>query len=267
MEAIIVATVTFAAPILPGKLEAWRRFTQEIQGSRGKEHAESRRGLGMTREVSYLQQTPQGDLAIISFEANDPGRAFLGLATGDSPFDRWFREKVLELHGLDLTAPVSGPPSELLVNWSASESAAPGEIESNKAMFREYIEEVWNKGDLAAMDRYFAVDHFDHSSPPGQGQGLAGLKPIFAMFQSAFADVQVSVDDQIGEGDKLVCLNTFRGTHQGSFFGIPATGRRVTVTQTHTFRIADGKMAEHWSNSDDLSMLRQLGVIPELAHA
>jgi steroid delta-isomerase-like uncharacterized protein len=265
MEVFNVATVTFAAPILPGKLEAWRRFAQEVEGSRDEEHAESRRRLGMTRERSWLQQTPGGDLALISFDAADPGRAFAGLATSNAPFDRWFREKVLELHGLDLTAPAPGAPSQPFVDWSSATTDDEGE--SNKAMFRDYIEEVWNQGHLAAMDRYFDVDHYDHSAPPGQGQGLAGLKPIFAMFQSAFSDIQVSVDLQIAEGDKLVCLNTFRGTHRGSFYGIPATGRRVTVTQTHTFTIKGGKMAEHWSNSDDLSMLRQLGVIPEMANA
>src|SRR5436190_137473 len=101
MEVFTVATVTFAAPILAGKLEAWRRFTQEVEGSRGIEHAESRRQLGIVRERSWLQQTPQGDLAIISFDAANPERAFVGLATSSAPFDRWFREKVLELHGMD----------------------------------------------------------------------------------------------------------------------------------------------------------------------
>jgi predicted ester cyclase len=258
LEVSTVATVTFAAPILPGQLEAWRRFTQEIGESRSAEHAESRRRLGLTREQSWLQQTPGGDLAIITFDAIDPGRAFAGLASSTAPFDRWFRDKVKELHGLDLTAPAPGAPSELFVNWSNDVA------ESNKARFREYIEEVWHRGNLAEMDQYFTIDHQDHSAPPGQGAGLAGMKPIFAMFQGAFSDIEVSVDDQIAEGDKLVCLNTFRVTHTGSFFGIPATGRRVTVTQTHTFRMECGKMAEHWSNSDDLGMLRQLGVIPEM---
>ena len=260
-----MATVTFAAPILPGKLEAWRRFTQELQGSRHAEHALSRKQLGMTREASFLQRTPQGDLAIIAFDADDPRRAFAGLATSEAPFDRWFREKVREFHGLDMTDPSATPPVEQFVNWSAAEQSA--EEEANKAIFCEYIDEVWNRGNLAAMDRYFSEDHADHSAPPGQGDGLAGLKPIFAMFQSAFGDIHVSVDDQIAEGDKLVCRNTFNGTHCGPFFGIPATGRRVSVTQTHVFRMAGGKMAEHWNNSDDLGMLRQLGVIPELAPA
>lgn len=257
-----MATVTFAAPILPGKLEAWRRFAQEMKSSRAEEHAKSRKQLSMTREVSYLQRTPQGDLAIISFDADDPQRAFAGLATSDAPFDRWFREKVRELHGLDMTVPTAAPPVEQFVDWSADRE--PGDGDANKAIFRAYIDEVWNRGNLAAMDRYFSEDHLDHSAPSGQGEGLAGLKPIFAMFQSAFGEIHVSVDDQIAEGDKLVCRNTFRGTHQGPFFGIPATGRRVTVTQTHIFRMAEGKLTEHWSNSDDLSMLRQLGVIPEM---
>jgi steroid delta-isomerase-like uncharacterized protein len=139
--------------------------------------------------------------------------------------------------------------------------------DANKATYREYVEEVWNRGNLAAMDHYFAEDHYDNDAPPGQGDGLAGLKPTFAMFQQAFSDIHVSVDQQIAEGDKVVSRITFNGTHRGPFFGIPATGRRVAVKQMHILRFENGKMAEHWVNSDDLSMLRQLGVIPEMARA
>jgi predicted ester cyclase len=259
-------TVTFAAPVLPGRLEAWRRFTQELQGTQRVGHAESRRRLGMSREVSYLQQTPQGDLVIISFDARDPETALRGMATSTAPFDRWFREKVLDLHGLDLAQAPAAPPSERVFDWRDAADDA-GAAEANKAIYRRYIEEVWNQGNLAAMDRYFSEDHVDHAAPPGQQPGLAGLKPTFAMFHAAFTDMLVTIRDLIAEGDKMVALVTFQGIHTGTFFGIPPTGRRVSVTQTHTLRYAGGKMAEHWSNSDDLAMMRQLSAIPELSHA
>ena len=56
---------------------------------------------------------------------------------------------------------------------------------------------------------------------------------------------------------------TSTGTHSGDFMGIPATGKRVTFTETHIVRIANGKAVEHWGNQDDMTMMQQLGVIPE----
>ena len=63
----------------------------------------------------------------------------------------------------------------------------------------------------------------------------------------------------IAEGDKVVARLTARGTHQGLFRGIPPTGRVVTWTGIRIFRIAEGKIVEHWANWDDLSLLKQLG--------
>jgi predicted ester cyclase len=67
----------------------------------------------------------------------------------------------------------------------------------------------------------------------------------------------------IAEGDKVVTRFTMRGTHQGEFMGIAPTGRRVEMTGIDIIRFSDGKMVEHWGNTDDLGMMQQLGVIPE----
>ena len=60
---------------------------------------------------------------------------------------------------------------------------------------------------------------------------------------------------------------TMRGTHRGDFFGLPATGREVTLTGVHIMRVADGKIVEHWGSNDDLGLMRQLGAIPEASRA
>lgn len=135
-----------------------------------------------------------------------------------------------------------------------------------KALYREYVDVVWNRKNLAAMDRYFTQDTVENDPPPGLEPGLAGLKALFGMFFAAFPDAQVTVEKQVAEGDTLVARLTFRGTQRGTFFGIPATNRHVTVSQTHILRYTDGKIAEHWGNSDDLSMMQQLGVIQMLGH-
>jgi hypothetical protein len=106
-----MAAVAFSAPILPGKSERYRNFAHEVERRRS-EYEASRRSLGITREMAWIQATPQGEVAIVYFEAEDPGRVMQGLATSQDAFDVWFRAYTLDVHGLDLTQPLPGPLSE-----------------------------------------------------------------------------------------------------------------------------------------------------------
>jgi hypothetical protein len=107
-----MAAIAFVLPILPGKEQTDKDFLREAAGPRKAELQESRRRLGITREAGWHQQTPQGTLAIIYIEADDPQRVFQGIATSTEPFDQWFRERAMEVHGVDLTQPMPGPLSE-----------------------------------------------------------------------------------------------------------------------------------------------------------
>lgn len=82
------------------------------------------------------------------------------------------------------------------------------------------------------------------------------------LFRAAFPDLEMSVDDMIVAGDMVADRVTWRATHRGELMGIPPTGRRVTVTEIHLARIADGKIVERWGNWDPLGLLRQLGAVP-----
>ena len=82
------------------------------------------------------------------------------------------------------------------------------------------------------------------------------------MYRSAFPDMQLTIEDQIAEGDKVVTRWTARGTHQGELMGIPPTGKQATVTGITVGRVANGKFVESWSNFDALGMMQQLGVVP-----
>ena len=88
-------------------------------------------------------------------------------------------------------------------------------------------------------------------------QQLAGM---LGLMRNAFPDFCVSIEDQIAEGNKVVTRVTFRGTHQGEYMGIPSTSKQVTYTGIAIDRIIGGKVVEMWHESDDLGMLRQLGV-------
>ncbi len=114
-----MATLAMTLPLLPGKTESWKSWVQEMAGTRLSEFQASRDSLGITREESFLQQTIQGDMAILYIEAKDMAHAFLGLATSQDPFDVLFRQKTQEFFGLDLAQPPSGPLPETVFDWRA----------------------------------------------------------------------------------------------------------------------------------------------------
>jgi Family of unknown function (DUF6176) len=108
-----------ALPLLPGKTEDWKRWCQEMAGAHLSEFQGSRKRLGITREASFLQQAPQGDMGVLYIEAEDIAHALQGLATSQEPFDVLFRQKTQEFFGIDLAQPPSGPPPETVFDWRA----------------------------------------------------------------------------------------------------------------------------------------------------
>ena len=116
--------ITLTFPIVAGKVEAWRRFCQEMSGSRRQVYEASRRRLGITRERLALVVTAFGSAAITTLEANDMGLALNQIIASDFPFDRWYREQVQNLHGVNLARyeiflqPAPPPENqELLFEW------------------------------------------------------------------------------------------------------------------------------------------------------
>ena len=109
-----MALMAIALPILPGKTPEWRKFIEELNGPRHQEFADSRRQAGV-HERTFLQQTPMGDLVIVTLEGDDPGRSFGQLMTGTDAFSKWFGEHAMAAHG-DLPMPTAGLPSELVAD-------------------------------------------------------------------------------------------------------------------------------------------------------
>ena len=133
--------------------------------------------------------------------------------------------------------------------------------EENKAIVRQ-VYEVFSSGNLDDLDQLLATDIVDHNPVPGQLPGLAGVKQVMHEFQATFPDLQIMAEDMLAEGDKVAARITQRGTHQGTFMGMPPTGKQVTVSGMDLVRLVDGKVAERWGNGDDLGMLQQLGLMP-----
>jgi steroid delta-isomerase-like uncharacterized protein len=136
--------------------------------------------------------------------------------------------------------------------------------EDNAALFRRFVEEVVNQGNVAAIDDLTSPDFTEHEElPPGIPQDREGVKQLFSALHQAFPDLTATVEDEIVQGDKVVFRMTWRGTHEGESLGIPPTGQQVTFLVIDIVRVSDGKLVEHWGVSDQLSMLQQMGAIPQ----
>ena len=133
----------------------------------------------------------------------------------------------------------------------------------NKAVITSFVEEVINQGQLQRADDLVAVDFLELDPLPGQRQGCEGLKQVIGAFRTAFPDIHWVIEEMIGEGEKVFSRFTWHGTHRGEFFGIPATGKQIKVKGMVVDRVVAGKMVESRILMDGLSMMRQLGVIPE----
>lgn len=111
--------IASAFPILPGKLEVWKRFMKEMAGPRRTEMDAFERRLGFTVVRAWHQTTPQGDLAIVYQAGDDPAQFLQRIAALQDPFAVWFKQQVLDIHGVDFNQPPPGPPPEEVLVWEA----------------------------------------------------------------------------------------------------------------------------------------------------
>ncbi|MER6227180.1 ester cyclase [Streptomyces sp. 900105755] len=117
-------------------------------------------------------------------------------------------------------------------------------------------------GDLDALDEIVAADSTDHDPAPGQGPGPGGYKTMFGELRTAFPDLSLQVEHLVATDDELAFAYVISGTHLGPLMGHPATGRKVSYRGMQISRFdRDGKLVERWGSSDELGMLRQLGLV------
>lgn len=138
--------------------------------------------------------------------------------------------------------------------------------EQNKAIVARFSEEFKNKGNHAIVDELFAPDFVHHFPIPGLAPGREGMKQVGGLVLTAFPDVHATVEDLLADGDKVVERTSVRATSKGEFAGMPPTGKPVAWTELHVYRIADGKVAELWSEFDLMGLTQQLaGAAPPTA--
>ena len=117
-----MASLAFVFPLTPGQAEEWRDLSEDVLGPRRSEYHAFRRRLGLTAQRMYLQQTPQGETAIMYLEGNDLQRTFQQLRTSQDPLAVWFRQRAKDLFdGPDLTQTSPGSLSKLVFDGSRAE--------------------------------------------------------------------------------------------------------------------------------------------------
>ena len=132
--------------------------------------------------------------------------------------------------------------------------------DESKALVRRFYEEI-DKGNVDAMDQFVAENYIDHNPAPFvAATGLEGLKESFKIFEKATPGYHI-IEDQIAEGDKVVTRLTSIGKHDGDLPGAPRTGNDMKMTSITIHRIANGKLAEKWSEKDMIALLTQLGIM------
>jgi steroid delta-isomerase-like uncharacterized protein len=133
-------------------------------------------------------------------------------------------------------------------------------IETNKATVRRCLEQVIGEGRAYLVEEFLAEGIELHGT--GLAPGMAKIEEWLTMLAAAFPDRQLTIDDMVAEGDRVVARITVTGKHLGAIQGIPATGRSISQPCITIFRMANARIAEGWFAADNLSIMQQLGVIP-----
>jgi steroid delta-isomerase-like uncharacterized protein len=136
------------------------------------------------------------------------------------------------------------------------------DVDDARRLITRYFEEVWNQGHLDTLDELLTPDYLNHSpSTPYPPRGPAGLKPIVAAMRDAVPDLHYDILDMVVAADKAAVFVRVTGTQTGPLFGLPASGKRIDVRQMQIEWIENGRIAQHWRITDELTLLRQLGAI------
>ena len=134
--------------------------------------------------------------------------------------------------------------------------------EANVKMYSYTWDEIMNKGKLDMFnDSNFTKDVVMHASP-ADIVGIDNARAYYAGYLTGFSKITFTIKDVFAQGDKLVKYWNFKGTHTGNFFGIPPTGKTVSLDGTTLVRMSNGKIAEERDFFDNMDLMTQLGLMP-----
>jgi predicted ester cyclase len=128
-------------------------------------------------------------------------------------------------------------------------------LSSEKNVIKSFIEEVFNKHDISASEKYFAKEN------PSIGLGSEGFKQSLNELFTAFPDIQANIEHIVAENGSVVVFLNFTGTHKGEFQGILPTNKKINIRSADLYRIEDEIIVGHWDVVDQLNLLQQIGAI------
>lgn len=129
----------------------------------------------------------------------------------------------------------------------------------NKATVVRFNKEVIENGSLATYDEIVSPEFHNHTAHDGRTPGPEGARYFFTqVLRPAFPDLKVTIHDQVAEGDQVVTRKSYQATHQGTFLGVPATGKKISFAVIDIIKLRDGKYVEHWASADMFGLLQQL---------
>lgn len=138
------------------------------------------------------------------------------------------------------------------------------QLSRNKQLVEDFIQDLFTRGDLDAVDRYLDPGFVNHDAPfPGAPEGPEGMRTAAILFRQALPDWHSEVEQLIAEGDTVVEVFTASGTHLNELMGVPGTGRTIALRGINVFRVKGNKIVERWGRLDQLGLLQQLGLAPE----
>jgi steroid delta-isomerase-like uncharacterized protein len=134
--------------------------------------------------------------------------------------------------------------------------------EANKLVMRRFTEFINTASEKLAVELISPDAIFHVPGRPEPMRGPTGYLAIIGMMREGFPDIQWTLEEMIAEGDMVAARFTMRGTHQGSFFGVPPTGKPIVVQAMNFYRLAGGQFVEERGQPDLLSLLQQIGAAP-----
>jgi steroid delta-isomerase-like uncharacterized protein len=132
-------------------------------------------------------------------------------------------------------------------------------------LMQRFYDELLSNGNLDAIDDLVTDDVVDHEQMPGQPDGKEGVRWFAEMMSAGFSDFKATMGPSLESGDLAAAEFKITARHTGEFMGVPATDKQVEVESIDMIRVQDGKCAEHWGQFDAMSLMQQLGAIPEPA--
>ncbi len=136
------------------------------------------------------------------------------------------------------------------------------DADANKKVVTEFIDRLFSRGDLAAVDEYLSEEFVNHDPPFGVSADREGMRSAASGFRAAFPDWHSELHLLIAENDLVAEVFTASGTHRGEMMGVAPTRRELSVQGINVFRLRGGRITERWGRLDDLGFLRQLGLAP-----